>query len=104
MEPDNPEWRAKLAKYDGKPWPDMDFHSVVRMTERAPEEVRGMLGYILGWAPESDPPGLGVWVYDLAEVWLIEADIVEPMGWKDEIAANASKGAILRVSKDGDLL
>ncbi len=94
----------KRTRYDGKPWPNMDFHDVVRLNDAAPEEVRGKLGYILGWAPQSDPPGLGVFIYDVEQVWQLEWEMAGPMGYKDDIAANQPKGPSLRVSDKGELL
>lgn len=94
----------KLTRYEGKPWPDMDFYDVVRLNCAAPEEVRGELGYIVGWGPESDPPGLGVFIYGIERVWSLDYEMASPMGYKDDIAAaNAAKARSLRVSSKGEL-
>jgi hypothetical protein len=84
MDPDaDPEaWDRALTRYDGKPWPDMDFGDVVEVNDKGPEEIRGERGYILGWAPESDPPEVGVFVYTQSRVWQLDYPMVSPTGEK----------------------
>lgn len=72
----------KRTAHDGKPWPDLDFDDIVLINARAPEEVRGKTGYVIGWAPESDPPDAGIFVFELEEVWQLQPDMVERTGQK----------------------
>lgn len=80
MDPDSdPEaWERALTRYDGKPWPDLDFGDVVVVNENGPAEIRGQRGYILGWAPECDPPEVGVFVYAFRRVWQVGYAMVSP--------------------------
>jgi|GEM_PF-2106720 len=80
MDPDaDPEaWERALTRYDGKPWPDLDFGDVVLVNENGPETIRGERGYVLGWAPECDPPGIGVFLYAQERVWQLDYEMVKP--------------------------
>ena len=82
MDPEtDPEgWDRALTRYNGKPWPDLDFGDVVIVNESGPEEVRGQRGYILGWAPETDPPEVGVFLYEQQRMWQLDYAMVAPTG------------------------
>lgn len=79
-ETDPEAWERALTRYNGKPWPDLDFGDVVIVDETGPEEVRGARGYVIGWAPECDPPDVGVFVYAFERVWQLEYRMVKPAG------------------------
>jgi len=80
MDVSDPEWTRKRSAFDGKPWPDLDFGDVVLVNSNGPEDIRGARGYVLGWAPESDPPDVGVFIYGEERVWQLEYPMVTPTG------------------------
>jgi hypothetical protein len=82
----------------------VSFFEVVRINEDSKHsEIAGKLGHILGISEEDGIiHGYGVWIYDRQEVWSVDPNEFELLGYKDELAASDyGKHSSIGVSPNG---
>ena len=84
----------------------VQFFEVVRINDDSKHpEIAGKLGHVLGISEEDGTiHGYGVWIYDKQEVWSVDPEEFELLGYKDDLAASDyGKHGSIRVSPDGRL-